>query len=71
MTNFVSRPIIGIGTFMTEYIANPMILVCVFSSLSIGTTYMIEEPKIKDEIDEEIIEDEISENTDETYQMVH
>ena len=71
MTNFVSRPVIGIGTFMTEYLENPMLLVCIFSGLSIGTTYMIEEPTMKEKTDEEIIEDEISEKSDETYKIVH
>lgn len=71
MTNFVSRPVIGIGTFMTEYLKNPMILVCIFSGLSIGTTYMIEEPKMKDKMDEEISDEEISEISDEEYKMVN
>ena len=44
MTNFISRPVIGIGTFITEFIDNPMLFVTIFSTMSIMTTFIIEEP---------------------------
>lgn len=53
MTNFVSRPVIGVGTFISEYTSNPMILVCGFSLLNLGSTLIIREPEDV-EVDETI-----------------
>jgi len=44
MTNFVSRPFIGMATIITEYTKNPMVIVCILSILNMGTTFMISEP---------------------------
>lgn len=44
MTNFVSRPVIGIGTFISEYTTNPMLIVSVMASINIGATFMIRPP---------------------------
>jgi len=44
MTNFISRPVIGLATFITEYTTNPMLLVSVFSMLNSGVTMIIKDP---------------------------
>lgn len=44
MTNFISRPVIGMATFITEYTTNPMLLVSVFSMLNSGVTMIIKDP---------------------------
>lgn len=51
MTNFVSRPVIGIGTFISEYTSNPMLIVCAFSLLNLSSTLIIKEPEEIDEAD--------------------
>ena len=44
LTNFVSRPVIGLGTFITEYTNNPMMIVSVMSAVNILATLIIREP---------------------------
>ena len=50
MTNFVSRPVIGLATFITEYTNNPMLLVAVFSAVNIAATFIIKEPTEEEEL---------------------
>ena len=45
MTNFVSRPVIGLGTFITEYTSNPMLIVTVLSAFNVLATLIIREPE--------------------------
>ena len=56
MTNFVSRPVIGVGTFITEYTSNPMLIVSFFSALNIAATIMIRQPE--DGLEAQIVADQ-------------
>ena len=41
MTNFVSRPVVGVGTFIAEYARNPMLIVTAVSAVNILATFII------------------------------
>ena len=45
MTNFVSRPLIGMATFISEYTSNPIMLVTILTTINIGSTFIIKEPE--------------------------
>ena len=56
MTNFVSRPIIGLGTFIAEYTTNPMLIVSIVSAVNVLATLYVREPE--DGQEAQIIPDE-------------